>query len=632
MANYSLVANSQFKARSFDDLLRPYAMYTQEYRAQEDAIADLATKADVWAGLANEQTDPVAYAQYTNYANALKDQAIIMAARGLNPSSRQAILNLKRRYSSEIVPIEQAYNTRKAQVEEQRKALLQNPTLLFSRRADTTSLDDYIKNPTLGYESYSGALLTQQMSEMAKTLADDLMRPGDNQTKRELIQVLPYQYVEKIKRGLTRQEINEFMNDPTVNPILQGMANQVLASSGIESWNAPDALKAAKHFINQGAWAAEGAETIEKWTDSYGQQSALQRQQYDLMDRNARNAEIRAAKRAEAEAKERELEAIANRGESFLVASGGLDAIKHTLNKLRVGENKLKASYFGKTGKTNPMEVYEKYQQALKLNPNKQEREKIEERVNRETIKWVQEQIAGLDKRSPGYLNAQQRVMNQSKHYAQTLRTKYNQQFKTAQGNKVKQQYGVSEILSPSDYKVLKNIGYTGKLQEGQKSRINFTSEFNNLVNNKVQEKMMYSTATDYTYIDPIISRNLAKWEDNGSFLGRVYTLNADGSKGKAIEEFDDLNIDNENKVVDVLYSAEHPTKVIVRIGNNRSSKDYIMDPNVLGSNAAGFINKNGTLLTKDSDKTLGAVTITAGLTKFLNSYNPVPPKSKKEE
>lgn len=632
MANYSLVANSQFKARSFDDLLRPYAMYTQEYRAQEDAIADLATKADIWAGLANEQTDPVAYAQYMNYANDLKDQAAIMADRGLNPSSRQAILNLKRRYASEIIPIEQAYNTRKVQAEEQRKALLQNPTILFSRRADATSLDDYIKNPTLGYESYSGALLTQQMSELAKTLADELMKTGDNQTKRELIQVLPYQYVERIKRGLTRQEINEFMNNPTVNPILQGMANQVLASSGIESWNAPDALKAAKHFINQGAWAAEGTETEEKWTDSYSQQSALQRQQYDLMDRNARNAEIREIERATAKAKESELEAIANRGESFLVASGGLDAINHTLNKLRVGDNKLKASYFGKTGNVNPMEVYEKYQQALKLGPNKQESAKIEERVTKETTEWVQKQIAGLDKNSPGYASAQQRIMNQSQHYAQTLRTKYAQQFKTVQGNKVKQQYGVSEVLSTSDYKVLKSIGYTGKLQKDQNSHKNFLSEFGSLVNDKVQEKMMYSTATDYTYISPIISRNLAKWEDNGSFLGRVYALNADGSKGKAVEEFDDLNITDANNIVDVLYSAEHPTKVIVRIGNDTSSKDYIMDPNVLGSNAAGFISKNGTLLARDPDKTLGAVTITAGLTKFLNSYNPVPPKSKKEE
>jgi len=33
--NLNIVANSRFKARSFDDLLKPLAMYTQEYNAIE---------------------------------------------------------------------------------------------------------------------------------------------------------------------------------------------------------------------------------------------------------------------------------------------------------------------------------------------------------------------------------------------------------------------------------------------------------------------------------------------------------------------------------------------------------------------------------------------------------------------
>jgi len=33
--NYGLVVDSKFKARSFDDLIKPLAMYTQEYNALE---------------------------------------------------------------------------------------------------------------------------------------------------------------------------------------------------------------------------------------------------------------------------------------------------------------------------------------------------------------------------------------------------------------------------------------------------------------------------------------------------------------------------------------------------------------------------------------------------------------------
>ena len=285
--NYSLVANTQFKARNFDDMIRPYVMYTQEYRAQEDAIADLATKADVLAGLANEQTDPVAYAQYTNYANALKDQAAIMADRGLNPSSRQAMLNLKRRYSSEIVPIEQAYTARKAQAEEQRKALLQNPTLMMSRRADTTSLDRYMENPNLGYESYSGALLTQQAGQAAAAIAKELRdygkgKPLDGFTRTWLQQ-----------HGYTAAEVAFAINhpdDPRASSVLNTIVNNVIADSGMTNWADNKTLNQAYNYARQGLWQAVGQTQVGTYTD----QAAVMAAQEAMQKR----AEARAKKAA----------------------------------------------------------------------------------------------------------------------------------------------------------------------------------------------------------------------------------------------------------------------------------------------------------------------------------------------
>ena len=285
MPNYSLVANTQFKARNFDDMIRPYVMYTQEYRAQEDAIADLATKADVWAGLANEQTDPVAYAQYTNYANALKDQAAVMADRGLNPSSRQAMLNLKRRYSSEIVPIEQAYTARKAQAEEQRKALLQNPTLMMSRRADTTSLDRYMENPNLGYESYSGALLTQQAGQAAAAIAKELRdygkgKPLDGFTRTWLQQ-----------HGYTAAEVAFAINhpdDPRASNVLNTIVNNVIADSGMTNWADNKTLNQAYNYARQGLWQAVGQTQVGTYTD----QAAVMAAQEAMQKRAARQRQL----------------------------------------------------------------------------------------------------------------------------------------------------------------------------------------------------------------------------------------------------------------------------------------------------------------------------------------------------
>lgn len=303
MANYSLVANTQFKARNFEDLIKPYTMYTQEYRAQEDAIADLATKADVWQGLANEQLDPVAYAQYTNYANALKDQAAVIADRGLNDSSRQAMLNLKRRYASEITPIEQAYTNRKAQADEQRKALLTNPTLMLSRRADTTSLDRYMENPNLGYESYSGALLTQQAAQAASAIAKELRNYGrgkalDNFTK-TWIQEHGYSAAE------VAFAINH-PNDPRANKVLNSIVDNVMADSGIANWADNNTLNQAYNYTRQGLWQAVGQTQVGTYEDKGAVLAAQEAM------------EIRKEKRAEARAKKAEREAaLKERAESL---------------------------------------------------------------------------------------------------------------------------------------------------------------------------------------------------------------------------------------------------------------------------------------------------------------------------
>lgn len=299
MANYSLVANTQFKARNFEDLIKPYTMYTQEYRAQEDAIADLATKADVWQGLANEQLDPVAYAQYTNYANALKDQAAVIADRGLNDSSRQAMLNLKRRYASEITPIEQAYTNRKAQADEQRKALLANPTLMLSRRADTTSLDRYMENPNLGYESYSGALLTQQAAQAAAAIAKELRNYGrgkalDNFTK-TWIQEHGYSAAE------VAFAINH-PNDPRANKVLNSIVDNVMADSGISNWADNSTLNQAYNYTRQGLWQAVGQTQV----GTYEDKGAVLAAQEAMEIRKEKRAEARANKaQREAALKER---------------------------------------------------------------------------------------------------------------------------------------------------------------------------------------------------------------------------------------------------------------------------------------------------------------------------------------
>lgn len=255
MANYSLVINSQFKPFSYQEMLAPTLMATQAHQELENQYGELATKASVWEEMANEQADPYAYKMYKTYANDLEEKAGQLAREGLNATSRRDMLNMRARYSKEITPIEQAYTARQKQAEEQQKALLQDPTLMLSRRASTTSLDDYIRNPQLAYESYSGKLITAQAASAASALAKQM-----RENPRKWSSILHGQYFETMMRkGYTPEEIIlASSNDPNAPKELRDIIEDAVGSSNIASWGDQATLNRAYDYARQGLWSAVG--------------------------------------------------------------------------------------------------------------------------------------------------------------------------------------------------------------------------------------------------------------------------------------------------------------------------------------------------------------------------------------
>lgn len=256
MPNYSFVTTSRFKPYSFKELLEPFALYREDYREQQDALTDLDTKASIWENMINKEQDPELYAQYQDYANKLKAQADIIATEGLNPTSRQAMLNLKSRYSKDIVPIEQAFSTRKEQVKAQQQALMQNPSLMFSRIASNTKLLDYVNNPELGFETINGDQVTQRVFQQATALSKELIDSG----KEELRKVLGGDYYEYVKqRGFTREAVlAAIMNSPDASPVLQKLVEDAVETTGVRGWNNQDMLDRVTSYAQQGLWGAVG--------------------------------------------------------------------------------------------------------------------------------------------------------------------------------------------------------------------------------------------------------------------------------------------------------------------------------------------------------------------------------------
>ena len=275
MANYSFISNAKFRPFSYQEMLQPLQAYTNEYNTIQEGMGELSTKAGVFERLANEQTDPQAYAMYKQYSNDLAKQAESLAKQGLTPASRQGLIDMKRRYSSEIVPIEQAYKRRQELIDEQRKLQAQDNTLLFDRPASTLSLDELISNPALSPQSYSGALLAKQVGTAAQNLAKEV-----RENPRKWRTILGNQYYETImQKGFRPEEIMQAVqNNPEASPILQGIVEDAVGSSGIKNWNDENILNRAYDYARQGLWNAVGEtqyQTLSNKAYDYAMQERL---------------------------------------------------------------------------------------------------------------------------------------------------------------------------------------------------------------------------------------------------------------------------------------------------------------------------------------------------------------------
>lgn len=172
MPNYIITTKANFKPFSYAELLSPVLMATKEHRELEDAYSDLGSEASVWEKLANSEPDKDVYNVYKNYSNDLQAQADKLAKEGLTPNSRRDLINMKRRYSSDIKPIEEAWTKREADIKDYKTQLTKDPTLLSGdSNPMNASLTSYMNGNTPTYKYLSGEDLYKQGLTAATALS-----------------------------------------------------------------------------------------------------------------------------------------------------------------------------------------------------------------------------------------------------------------------------------------------------------------------------------------------------------------------------------------------------------------------------------------------------------------------------
>lgn len=261
---------SKFRPFSFDELLKPMAIYKEAYDKAEEDYNSLAVQTEQWRDVANRTQSPKAYAIFHEYEDAL-NKAADDFSRGMTLQTGNQLLNLKRRYASDIMPIGKAATRKKELMEEQRKLELQDPRF-WQRNAADISIDELMENPNVTYgNSYSKKALTSEAAAIAQNLSKGLIKYGKGMPVDEYTNTF-------IKHsGLQPSDIQDYLEGKpsAVSSMLQRIHDQVLSTSGIDTWGDKLTKAQATEAINKGMWSAIGESTVQA-IDNYGARKALE--------------------------------------------------------------------------------------------------------------------------------------------------------------------------------------------------------------------------------------------------------------------------------------------------------------------------------------------------------------------
>ena len=256
MANYSIVADTTFTPYTFDQMVKPFEMYGNYYKEQEETLSKLEEEAAEWGKKANEITDPVAAKTYRDYETALKKQAARMSREGMSLGLRQDIRKLRTRYAKDINPIKDAYAWKIAQIQSQAEG--KSKGIVYAGDAATTSLDDYVLNPTLIYGAADSNVGYSRVANAAQTIAKglaDAKITGNLDAYTEKILIKSGYDVSDVSNAITQatSDLQGIINgstsiDSPAGSIVKELLHNEAEASGINTW---DNTKAQQEYMSK---------------------------------------------------------------------------------------------------------------------------------------------------------------------------------------------------------------------------------------------------------------------------------------------------------------------------------------------------------------------------------------------
>lgn len=278
MPNIYTLNNTAFQPLDYDEMVAPLLRYKQNYDEQANALSEMQARAEAQRKIAEaerDRDDGYTYNMWSNYQNDLQRLADDLGTNGISNRTVPSMLNMKKRYSSEILPIEQANARREAMKELE----LKNPDSIFQKVSSELTLRDFIQHPELNYQFEKKSDIYNRAKDAASAIRESF---NTDRSTDYLKKNLPFLYEAARQSGASVQDILDVMDGKASTKTAQlvdALAMDLYNGTNVSKWSDdpldPDneykeQKNMALDLIRSGIHHALGKRTFDTQWDKYG--------------------------------------------------------------------------------------------------------------------------------------------------------------------------------------------------------------------------------------------------------------------------------------------------------------------------------------------------------------------------
>ena len=292
MPNYNIVIDTgQFKPFDYSLALNAINEYNTGYEKQQAVYDKIAqTLGDLASAVEGSTRAKKIYDLYQQrFNNTASD-----FANGMNIRNARELGDLRRIYGTQIRQLERA-NEAMVKEAERRRAAKPEHNMLYQ---NIGTLDDWMDDPNRTLGSYSGTQLSAEVSSMMSAAAKDMIKL-DNDGRLD-----PYTKTWLKTKGFSSDNVNKAIAevqqggiDNVTDPIMKGILQSAMQSSGIYNWADEGTKRKAEIIASRGLYGGIGQSEVGTYKDElaakqleYDYAVKLAEKQSELKQQEALNA------------------------------------------------------------------------------------------------------------------------------------------------------------------------------------------------------------------------------------------------------------------------------------------------------------------------------------------------------